>query len=295
MGISMMTGGMNAALAAAALAGSVCIHAPAFAIDCPRASTVVEKAICGDDKLKAEDAALSAVYFNLLKSITDKEVHDLLIVSQRRWLTARDGQFGNDDDPQQIRKLLSREIAARTRDLLGDENWKSFVQRAEARNSMAVQYTGGPYAGHDISCFFAMPGYGDGAYHCFGINVFQNHGRVCRVSVEWASGHWSDRRTVANVTGDNATMIATCGLGYADANERCPEPDDSADEKKSNHWNLQPVETDSTPALKRYGRSRGGMSRDPDDIGASQGEDWLRACLTDPNYPNSPTAPDGGK
>ena len=35
-----------------------------------------------DEKLKAEDAALSAAYFGLLKSIKDKGVHDMLIFAE---------------------------------------------------------------------------------------------------------------------------------------------------------------------------------------------------------------------
>jgi uncharacterized protein YecT (DUF1311 family) len=291
----LSTRALSVALGAATFAASVAIPGSAFAIDCPRASTMVEKAICGDPTLKAEDAALSAVYFRLLGSIKDKKVHDLLIFSQRRWLSAREGQFGTDADPEQIRRLLSGEISARRRDLAGDGGWKSFVQRAQERNAMVAQYTGGPYAGHELDCFFAMPGFGDGAYYCFGTNSFQNKGRVCRISMEWASGHWTEHRTVANVTDGKATMIATCSLGYTSTSERCPEPTDSAEERNTNRWNLHPVETDATPPLKRYGSLHGGMNRDPDDMEESNGETWLRDCLTDPNYPNSAASTAPGK
>jgi len=69
---------ITTSLVAAAIAGSAWIGGPAFAIDCSRASTEVEKLICGDKDLKSADAALGATYFKLLKSIKDKEVHDPL-------------------------------------------------------------------------------------------------------------------------------------------------------------------------------------------------------------------------
>lgn len=113
---------------ATALAGFLYLPAPSFAIDCSRAASVVEKAICGDPKLKAADAALGAAYFDLLKSLKGTEAHDLLIFSQKRWLKKRDREI-NGDEGEDIKPLLSRVIAARQDFLVGGD--KSFAERIE--------------------------------------------------------------------------------------------------------------------------------------------------------------------
>ena len=97
-------------------------------------------------------------------------------------------------------------------------------------------------------------------------DVFQNNGRVCRLSVEWASGHETDYRTVANVVGDKVTMVAVCSIGLDLTSEACPEDSDSATINTSRHWNMHPTETKSTPALTRYGNKLGGIIPDPDDL-----------------------------
>ena len=277
---------------ATALAGLLYLPAPSFAIDCSRANSAVEKAICDDPKLKAADAALGATYFNLLKLLKGTEAHDLLIFSQKRWLKKRDRMI-NGDEGEDIKPLLLRVIMARQDFLVGGD--KSFAERIEERKAMAARYTGGPFAGHEIDCFFTPQGFGDGAYVCLGTKVFQNGNKICRLSQEWASGHITDYRTVAKIEGDAVKTVATCSQGYAASDERCPDLTDTAEEKKTNRWNLRPVTTRSTPVFKRYPDQPSRVSIDPDDMVSLSEEHWLHACLTDTDYPRSTTEPRGQK
>ncbi|MEO5808209.1 lysozyme inhibitor LprI family protein [Devosia sp.] len=69
--------------------------APAMALDCTRASTPVDHAICDTPALKAADARLGKVYFATLKGLAGVN-HDLLIESQRLWLTNREEECVDD-------------------------------------------------------------------------------------------------------------------------------------------------------------------------------------------------------
>jgi uncharacterized protein len=65
------------------LAGNV--HAASF--DCGKATTDVEKIICGDDELSKRDDSLSEAYQEALKSEARKtQPEDKIIESQRQWL-----------------------------------------------------------------------------------------------------------------------------------------------------------------------------------------------------------------
>ena len=84
-----------------AAVGIAATAAPARAMDCAKARTPIELAICANDKLKAEDARLSQRYFAALKEAKadgflkdGKSQHDALIASQREWLARRDQVCG---------------------------------------------------------------------------------------------------------------------------------------------------------------------------------------------------------
>jgi len=80
---------MNFPLTAAALA-LLAAASPAFAFDCGKAQTKVEKAICADPKLKAADDALNVAY-DKLRATGDASTKEALRVSQLRWIRQREG------------------------------------------------------------------------------------------------------------------------------------------------------------------------------------------------------------
>jgi uncharacterized protein YecT (DUF1311 family) len=283
----------SALIALAALAGLVCGAEPALAIECQNASSPVEKIICSDAALKAADQTMSAAYFKLLKATRDKEVHDLLIFSQKRWLKARDEQFQaapgekaetTDDD----KAMVSREIGDRTKVLAG---WYGAHKNASSagptlveiieRQRSASQFTGGPYAGYQTDCFFAPKGYGDGAYVCVGTQSFQNRDRVCSSTTDWATDRETEALKVANIVDGKPKAVATC----SDANEapavECP---DNAELRGP--WNMKPDMPGDASTSAAGSKSAPSSKYDPDASGMVRGDEkWLRACLTDPNYP----------
>lgn len=73
------------------LAGLLTVTAaPAFAIDCIKAATPVEKTICGKPALKAADDALGAAY-SALRASLDAAGKAALRGDQLKWLKQRDG------------------------------------------------------------------------------------------------------------------------------------------------------------------------------------------------------------
>jgi hypothetical protein len=59
------------------------------ALDCTKASTAIEKAICVDTALKALDDRMTAAYGEVRKALTPEE-RKALLESQRKWLGSRD-------------------------------------------------------------------------------------------------------------------------------------------------------------------------------------------------------------
>jgi hypothetical protein len=101
------------------------------------------------------------------------------------------------------------------------------------------------------------------------------------VTTDWASNNVTDYRTVAKVVRGKAKMIATCAIGYAATKEPCPGWDDTSED---DGWNMTPAVTDKTPELQPAKRSRV-WTYDPDDEMDPSTDEWLKSCLTDPNYP----------
>lgn len=68
---------------------------PAFAFDCGKASTDVEKAICADPQLKQLDGRLSDAYAAVKAASTPAE-QKMLARSQKRWIAEREYCSGSD-------------------------------------------------------------------------------------------------------------------------------------------------------------------------------------------------------
>jgi uncharacterized protein YecT (DUF1311 family) len=76
-------------------------------MDCGRATTIVDKAICASESLRQADAVLSDFYFATLRNIEGAR-HQLLIASQRLWLAERDR-----DCRENVESCVTQSIAAR--------------------------------------------------------------------------------------------------------------------------------------------------------------------------------------
>lgn len=276
-------------LAAAAL---LALSGPALALDCGKASTRLERAICGDKRLKAADAAMGQAYSQILKAAAgDAEIHEMLVASQRRWLAARDrrlaGPEEDEDDAAWHARLLK---AMRDRaDALGERSRtdpKRFdlIATAEAQRRFAAQFTGGPFAGYSTDCDF-LPSQGlSGApdtYGCFAARFYQNKDRVCSVAEDWASGSVYETHSVADVVDGRLKTVAICTVGSTGGQPACPDEDRDADAR----WNVEPRGEAAARSLPQIDAEAGGG---PDDDAP-----WLRACLTDRSYPLADPASDG--
>ena len=130
---------------------------PTFAIDCRKVLTRVDSLICADASLMAADAALGAAYFKLLKSTGDKEIHDLLIVSRRRWLKARDegDSTGAIDGDKALVLAETRDRTSALSAIRGSTGTPGLVEQLERQREFASHYTGGPFSGYETSCWSA--------------------------------------------------------------------------------------------------------------------------------------------
>ncbi|MGJ4945336.1 lysozyme inhibitor LprI family protein [Bradyrhizobium sp. HKCCYLS1011] len=92
---------------------------PAQAIDCAKARTPVETAICSDPTLVKQDARLASLYFESLKKADTSKLgaghatlHDALQGDQRTWLSERDKVCGTAS-PDRMRACVSDTINQR--------------------------------------------------------------------------------------------------------------------------------------------------------------------------------------
>ncbi len=69
--------------------GLLCLSAHAASFDCAKASTTLEKTICGDDQLNQADTRLGNVYAELRKSLS-KPIWEGIKQDQRAWLQQRE-------------------------------------------------------------------------------------------------------------------------------------------------------------------------------------------------------------
>jgi uncharacterized protein YecT (DUF1311 family) len=290
-------------LAAATLAA---LAAPAYAIDCSKASTVIEHGICGNKGLKAADAALGQAYVQIVKAAGgDAEIRAMLVASQKRWLAARDEAFADPknehwDDENSWRGKLLHAIRSRTEALAKrsatDPKQFDLIAGALLQRQFAARFTGGAFAGFETECEF-LPGSNQSwadDYGCFGTRTYQNHDRVCSVNEDWATYSVYETRTIADVVGGNLKTIATCSVGGFGGAPDCPDAEDSAA-----RWTLQPKDADAgNPA---GGAPDGGSAATDSsplpkidvEAGLDDGTPWLNACLTDKGYPPADPAGDG--
>lgn len=79
-------------------------------MDCAKATSAVDRAICADKDLKAQDAALGRVYFATLRKLSGRR-HDTLIDEQRIWLKSRSEECAAVAD--KLPACLGKKTAAR--------------------------------------------------------------------------------------------------------------------------------------------------------------------------------------
>ncbi len=90
------------ALRARLLLTTICVlglSPSAMAFDCGKASTPVEKTICGDPALKAKDDALGGLYAEVKAASTPDE-RKMLAVAQRAWIAEREDACSNPGDTE---------------------------------------------------------------------------------------------------------------------------------------------------------------------------------------------------
>lgn len=77
------------------LAAAVCLagSAPAFAFDCGKATTAIDKAICADEGAKSANDRMEQVYADV-RARLDGEGRKLLLDGQRSWIRYRDERCG---------------------------------------------------------------------------------------------------------------------------------------------------------------------------------------------------------
>ena len=144
------------------LVGLSVLAAPALAINCQKASTVPEKLICSDRKAVAADGELNRAYAAVLKQAPDEEIHKMLVDSQRRWLKARDqvldgltddsDALQDDKTPGQLAADLILNRIAQLKEIRKGDKLPAMIATALRQREFNKQFTGGPYAGFDVSC-----------------------------------------------------------------------------------------------------------------------------------------------
>jgi uncharacterized protein YecT (DUF1311 family) len=121
---------------AAAAFGMLLSCTPALAIDCSKAKTPVEVAICSDDKLGNQDDALERAYAGWIGSAKENEFHrasrDVRTVqaSQAKWLSEREKACGGKA-ADQLRDCVSTWTVDRTQ-------WLTFESRLRPGDTLAV-------------------------------------------------------------------------------------------------------------------------------------------------------------
>ncbi|MBQ2646489.1 MAG: DUF1311 domain-containing protein [Achromobacter sp.] len=263
------------------LAGLGVVAAPALAINCQKASTPSEKLICSDRKAVAADGELNRAYAAVLKQAPDEEIRKMLVDSQRRWIEARDQALnGLTDDSDALQDdqtpgglaadMILNRVAALKEIRKGDK-LPTMIATALRQREFNKQFTGGPYAGFDVSCDILPPDYK--YYACFATRHYQNNDRICSVEEYWATGSVYVQRYVAKVVDNKPVPVASCSFNGNDAN--CPGS--IADDA---HWNTGPevhkVDYSSKPLPKVDGEVH-----DDDEYG------WLKSCLSDASFPLS--------
>jgi len=120
-----------------AVASGAC---PAMALDCARATTPIEKAICADPIAAAADDSMSKAYDALAARLAAPDKAALLI-SQRRWLKNRADTCSADEGGAEAACLTDRTVARRAY-LAGEP--VSGPGAAQAFTPVLIQHVGKP-------------------------------------------------------------------------------------------------------------------------------------------------------
>lgn len=199
----------------------------AQAINCARASSPIEHMICASQALLRADAAMNRAYIAILRVAPDPEIHAMLVSSQKRWVAARDKAFGGVDKAADSqtgeslsksaqRRLILDAIESRTSVLaqMSKESPRqpTLIETALQQRRFATHFTGGPLAGFDTSCaFFRSDASGSSRdCECFASHYFQNNGRICSQTLDWATYRTYASRRVAGVIQGKPRLVATC-------------------------------------------------------------------------------------
>ncbi|NEI72385.1 DUF1311 domain-containing protein [Rhizobium lusitanum] len=254
------------------------LAAPAWAIDCSKASDPIDKRICGNAGLKAADAAMGKAYSALIKTAPDADVRSMLVNSQRRWIAARnEGLNTNSEGAPLPVGELRKAIDERTK-RLDDRSGKGLVAQAEAQRRFLAKYTGGAFSGFDTSCEF-IPNDRDQtsfSYQCFGAMHVQNKARLCSANTEWATWSLSEDYGVSAIEGDTAKLTAVCN---DQSGNICGKDKDAGAESA---WSRNPEKDGQFPSAKT-----GLPKLDVEGIWPLEESDatWFDQCLTSPSYP----------
>lgn len=278
---------------------SLCIlAAPAYSMDCARASTRVEHQICSSKTLLKTDQEMSTTYSKLLRSISDPEIHAALIESQRRWIKAREegindpasADTADDDDGAKASwaDVLTKVTQDRTNYLRKQTAGGSAFVNSALNQRKALGPSGkGPSAGYSTECMF-IPDRQDPnsyTYNCFGSMSRQQDDRVCTETDDFASYSAETTRTVIDISGGAQHLRATCGIGY-DGIKACP--DNAIDPKAADGgWDM----TASADQAKNSAAGAEKLKLDPESSISIEDADWMNACLKDKTFP----APSGSK
>ena len=275
------------------LIGVGAIPASAYAIDCTKATTKLDRLICSDKRLVSADAAMGKAYAVLLKSAPDDGVQKSMVGNQRRWIKARDDAFGDPDTLADVktgnlytkseqREILLDAIEKRTRQLTehlpGKPQYPRLIQTVLDQRTFASRFSGGPFAGFSVSCEF-LPQSGQYSYGCFGTHFYQNQDRICSVSVDWASGSVSEIRAMANVVDGKPKLAATCKPGE----NRCSSEDAANTDLPGWNQSAQLFPVDAVQTYTQLGAAP--LSEFDPEMPEEESQKWLQSCLSDPRYP----------
>lgn len=273
----MKTG--TAAVKGMLLLSLVVASAPAFAIQCSKAASAVEKLICADKQTVAADTQLNRAYNAILKAAPDVDIQAMLVASQKRWIEARDRALDrlitdpdalpDDKNAGEIARDLILDRAAQFKEVDKKSGTPAMINRAVQQKKFQSQFTGGAYAGYWTTCDVLPRDYVN--YACFAIRHYQHNGRVCTVDESWASGDVYTKRYVADVVGRKPKVIASCSFNSSD--EACVSVGGAPAT-----WNRKPAQPEYVYASRPLPKIDGEIDID-DDI------EWAQACLTDPGFP----------
>jgi uncharacterized protein len=151
---------LGASRVAALILSAVVFASPARAINCTKARTPVEVAICSDAALGKEDARLASLYFDILRKAPKPgpdqvNLHDRLQDDQRTWLAERDKVCGGrvvDQIRACVSDAIGQRVAALNEVLLNKKDGTltigtdTLVVGADAKEHKVLEYRGKVFA-----------------------------------------------------------------------------------------------------------------------------------------------------